>query len=142
MESRALKQKRQHAHILFMKAHLVQAKPAIVESFGVSSTKEMSEMQLDELIDWLEDANNYKYQETTATTRKLRSQCLRAMTYCGVNTQDFEAVNAYMMDRRICGKLLYECTDDELRSLHRKLNKIAENVAAKNEKLLKMSTTN
>jgi hypothetical protein len=56
---------------------------------------------------------------------------------CGVDTQDWNAVNAFMLDKRIAGKHLYELSIPELTSLQRKLHAVAENIKLKKEEEIK-----
>lgn len=132
---RILKQKRKLFHVLLAKTKQMASKQFILEGQGVQSTIELTEEQLDALIDWA--GNIYDQQQNTADKeiRNWRHKCLRMMAECGVNTNDWAKVNAFMLDKRICGKNLYELkTVDELRNLHRKLHNVAKN---KQERILK-----
>jgi len=97
---------------------------AILENYGVDSTAKLNLEQLDELIKQYSAANNHPVSETV---RKLRSFVLTQLNVIGIyNTaDDWAAVNAYLMDKRICGKLLYLLTESELKNLVRKLHSIA-----------------
>jgi len=96
---------------------------SILEGYGVSSTADLTVPQLDELI------RNYSaeyHKPASEHTRNLRSSILTLLTRLGVYTtqEDWASVNQFMMDKRIAGKLMYQCTDDELRILKRKLHSI------------------
>ena len=96
---------------------------SILEGYGVSSTADLTGQQLDELI------RNYSaeyHKPASEHTRNLRSSILTLLTRLGVYTtqEDWASVNQFMMDKRIAGKLMYQCTDDELRILKRKLHSI------------------
>jgi len=101
---------------------------SILEGYGVTSTADLNVAQLDELI------RNYSaefHKPVSDDTRNLRSSILTLLTRMGIYTtqDDWTAVNQFLMDKRIAGKLMYQCTDDELRILKRKLH----NIVRKNE---------
>jgi hypothetical protein len=105
---------------------------AILEGYGVTSTADLNVAQLDELI------RNYSaeyHKPVSDDTRNLRSSILTLLTRMGIYTtqDDWAAVNRYLMDKRIAGKLMYQCADDELRILKRKLH----NIVRKTEEDLK-----
>lgn len=49
-------------------------------------------------------------------TRKLRGGVLKRTQRLGIDTTDWARVNAFLEDRRIAGKRLYEMTQDELQA--------------------------
>lgn len=57
-------------------------------------------------------------------TKRRRSGCLKAMQKIGVDTTDWNRINAYCMDVRIAGKPFADITFDELADLREKLEKI------------------
>lgn len=130
-----IKQKRQKFNILLHYGHLMEAKPHILAGYGAESTKDLTEKQLDELIIRVQAIINKKQTEGDQLTRQWRHKCLRMMHECGVDTHDWEAVNAFCMDKRIAGKHLYELTTDELQVLHRKLHNVRDRKAEKAEKI-------
>lgn len=124
-----IKQKRKLFNILLVRTHQMDAKDHILAGQGVESTKELTESQLDDLISWANSLINDKHEQVSKEVRSWRSKCLRIMKDCGVNTQDWSAVNRFMLDSRVCGKHLYELkTVAELKKLHRKLHSISENI--------------
>ncbi len=130
-----LKQKRKLLHVLLIKTKQISSKQYILEGQGVESTTDLTETQLDALIDWA--GNIYDSQQALADKeiRQWRHKCLRMINQCGIDTQEWSKVNAFMLDKRICGKNLYELkTVKELQVLHRKLHNVA---SRKNEKVLK-----
>ena len=108
---------------------------AILEGYGVSSTADLNVAQLDELI---RQYSAEYHKSASEDTRNLRSSILTLLTRLGVynTSDDWAAVNQFMMDKRIAGKLMYQCTDDELRILKRKLHNIIRKTEqdAKDEK--------
>jgi len=126
-----IKQKRRKFNALLAVAHMMEAKKWMLAYYGVDSTTELSEKQLDELIAKAQDLVNKSKEEQDFKMRKWRHRCLRMMAACGVDTQDWNAVNAFMMDPRICGRHLYELNVPELMTLHRKLHNVRDRKAAK-----------
>lgn len=61
---------------------------------------------------------------TADAKRKYRSVCLKLMQELGIDTTDWQRINAFCQDARICGKLFYRLTEDELKQLQRKLRAI------------------
>lgn len=106
---------------LWIKQGIDQYRDAILEPYGVSSTADLNLLQLDELI-----ARYSNKSEPTARTRSLRSDVLTTLNNLGVysTNDDWQRVNAYLMQPRIAGKLLYQMSDDELIALNRKLRSI------------------
>ena len=102
---------------------------AILEGYGVSSTADLNVAQLDELI---RQYSAEYHKSASEDTRNLRSSILTLLTRLGVynTSDDWAAVNQFMMDKRIAGKLMYQCTDDELRILKRKLHNIIRKTEA------------
>lgn len=92
----------------------------ILENYGVTSTKDLSEQQLDELI------RRFSDRDPGPVIRALRSQVLIILTRLGVYENDgsWDNVNALLMDKRIAGKLLYQMDERELKQLIRKLSAI------------------
>ena len=102
---------------------------AILEGYGVSSTADLNVAQLDELI---RQYSAEYHKPASEDTRNLRSSILTLLTRLGVynTSDDWAAVNQFLMDKRIAGKLMYQCTDDELRNLKRKLHNIIRKTEA------------
>jgi hypothetical protein len=105
---------------------------SILEGYGVTSTADLNVAQLDELI---RQYSAEYHKPASEDTRNLRSSILTLLTRLGVynTSDDWAAVNQFMMDKRIAGKLMYQCTDDELRIMKRKLH----NIVRKTEEDLK-----
>lgn len=140
MEAIACKRKR--AHLLLQNAHLVHAKDDILSGYGVTRLRDLSEPLLDDLIHKIEGLVERKHSDASKEVREWRHKCLRMIAKCGVDTQDWEAVNAFMHSPRICGKHLYELSIHELINLHRKLQNVAPNMAEQRERELNHAKQN
>ncbi len=139
----AKKQKIRAFHALLAKTKMMHAKQAMLDGQGVDSTTELSDEELDVLIDYLLGLISAKNKDAKKEVRRWRSKVLRVMAKCGIDTNNWNAVNAFMMQPRIAGKHLYEFTEvEELKKLHRKLNKIAENMDKKRAELQRLAMYN
>jgi len=107
----------------------------ILESYGVDSTKDLSEQQLDELI--AEYGSKLRSHPNAKTDdpekRRLISLVLTTLNSLGVyvTNNDWKAVNNYIMSARFAKydrfgrpKLLYQMTSDELTTLHKQLRAV------------------
>lgn len=56
--------------------------------------------------------------------KRQRSGVLKRMQQLGVDTTDWDTVNAYLCDARIAGKPLYELDSDELQAVTKRLEAI------------------
>ncbi len=137
-----IKQKRQRFNALLAAGMMMPAKKDILSGYGVESTKELTEIQLDDVIRRVTAIINQRKVDTDRTTREWRHKCLRMVKECGVDTQDWNGVNAFLMDKRICGKHLYELTIDELMTLHRKLHNVRDNKLAKQHEVKRLTISN
>ncbi len=123
-----LKQKRKVFHVLLAKSMMLQAKPYMLESYGVESTLDLSESALDELIARVRRIMYGKEEDTDKTVRELRHKCLRIISEIGIDTKDWENVNWFMMNPHVCGRMLYELDEEGLRALRMKLYAIRDEV--------------
>lgn len=117
--------KRRYFHALLASLHMQQAKELLLESYGASSTTELTDNQLDELIAYLKTLDTEKTHSKEDLLKHWRHKCLRVMSKI-IDTSDWERVNTFMLDKRIAGKHLYELTIEELTNLHKKLNRIKD----------------
>lgn len=110
---------------LWIKQGCDQFREYILEPYGVTSTADLTEPQLDELI--LRFSHDVK-SEVPVDVRNARSLVLKLLTELGVydNTCDWKHVNAYLLDKRIAGKLLFQMSVDEMRGLATKLRAILQ----------------
>jgi len=112
-------------HALLYQTQMTKHKQDILANYNVDSTKELTPDELDEVIAMLKEIEAEKQADKTAEIRHWRHNVLRKVSDCGVNTNDWSAVNAFMLNPRISGKHLYCHTVDELKNLHRKLHNVA-----------------
>lgn len=106
---------------MWVKQGVDQYRDSILSQYGVESTADLNLQQLDELI------TQYSNQAPASEhVRRQRSIILDLLTKLGVykDAGDWEAVNAYLMQSRIAGKLLYQMSSDELNALQYKLRAI------------------
>lgn len=113
---------------------ITHSKRDILASYGVDSTRHLSDT---ELIDVVDRVQNMKLQKLSADSRlrELRSQALTILNQMGIyaTNNDWSQVNTFLMDNRIAGKLLYELTVNELEKLMPKLRSIAAKFKEKQE---------
>jgi len=131
-----IKQKRRVAHALMYKAGALPNKRDILAGYGVESSKDLTDRQMDELIERLKEAVS-KRKTTPPDVRQWRSNVMTMLNKCGVyaDQNDWQRVNKFLLDKRIAGKLLYEMTVPEMKELHRKLASVArkKELEAKNQ---------
>lgn len=114
-------------HALLSEVGVMDQKEAILEGYGVTSTKHLSDVQITEVINRLQRMKDARYTAPESTRRK-RSTILDLLVRLGVykNNGDWSRVNAYLMEPRIAGKLMYEMDETELTALARKLRAILQ----------------
>jgi len=116
----------QKFHVLLYRTHMLGQKQYMLRAYGVESTKDLSSDEINELITHLESLEAEKSAQNSKEVRQWRHKVLRMIAECGIDTQDWNKVNDFMMDSRIAGKLIYMHTVPELKVLHRKLHSVAE----------------
>ena len=105
---------------IWIKLGVDQYRESIIEKYRVSSTADLTAEQLDELIAfWSAEANK----AGSDRVRGMRSEIMVQLNRLGVyaTSTDWSRVNAFLLDKRIAGKLLYQCSEEELVALRRKL---------------------
>jgi len=117
-----------------------EAKEHLLDAWGVSSTLELTDKQLDEIIQHLKELQAEKQVSKTDQIKHWRHKCLRVMSKI-IDTSDWNRVNAFMMDKRVSGKHLYEHSIEELQALHRKLNQIKD-IYARKDAIIKYKAAN
>lgn len=99
----------------------------LLKRYNVESLDELSEEHAFELYKWLEVAHRAMTTEPTSEVRRLRSKVLTLLSVLGVGKgNNWTAINAYLLQPKISGTLLYMMNATELRTLERKLYSIAE----------------
>jgi hypothetical protein len=123
----------------WVKQGIDQYRDAILQEYGVSSTADLNLQQLDELIDRFSNKT-----EVTTHTRTLRSDVMVTLDRLGVyvDNGDWQRVNAFLMQPRIAGKLLYQMSDDELLALNRKLRAMLAKKAEQDTEINRLKLLN
>ena len=132
---------------IWIKLGIDHLRDVILEDHGVTSTKELTEEQLDALI--------AKYQSPLASSRqhdydrqRFLSNCLTALNKLGIygSNSDWSAVNNYLhipsiaiLDEHGDPKMLYQMNNAELILMHRKLRSISSKYAKKYQTLAMMN---
>ena len=132
---KTIAEKRQTVHRMLFKLGALESKTDMLAGYGVKSTTELSETTIDELINRLADGIKKRY-ETSPELRHWRSNAMVLINKCGVyvTNNDWADVNRFMLNNRICGKLMYELSIDELKTLCIKLRVIATKKVAQDKK--------
>jgi hypothetical protein len=120
------KQKIKTFHAILVRLGMLSHKESLLAGYGVESTLELEESEIDELIDYLKRHERSQKKEHDSQLRQLRSIVLTILQRMGIysNNNDWHRVNKYLLQSRIAGKLLYQLNTDELRSLIKKLRGI------------------
>ena len=97
-------------------------KETLVLSFTdgrTTSLKEMTQKEYNAMCASLEERTGMKEQ-----LKKKRSLCLKLMQKAGIDTTDWQRINAFCEDPRIAGKVFARLTSEELEKLSVKLRSI------------------
>lgn len=105
---------------------LMSNRTDIMALWGVSCLDDMTDDQIVECADFMEAAYRGKTTPAPEDVRRLRSQVLAHLSELGkcAKPSEWREVNAYLLQKEICGKLLYMLSAEELRLLIRKLRSI------------------
>lgn len=114
--------KLQQLHLTLLKLKALDCKKSLVGQYGVESSRDLSDKQLDQLINRLEEGASNRY-TVDPIIKEWRSNVLVHLTKYGIYTDnnDWARVNEFLMDKRIAGKMLYEMNAAEMRTLCKKL---------------------
>jgi hypothetical protein len=113
-------QKTAKLRALWMRQGIDDLRTDILAPYGVTSTADLTESQVDELIGQFTQKT-----DTCPEIRAHRSVILKLLTEIGVYSNgNWPRVNQYMMDKRIAGKLLYQMSIPEMKELTKKLRSI------------------
>lgn len=113
-------------HALLAKLNMMAYKRDFLAGYGVESTRELDEYELQEIIDRLRKHDMANRRKNEDTVRSLRSVVLTILQRMGIyqDNGSWSRVNKYLSDSRIAGKLLYKMNEHELRALIKKLRSI------------------
>lgn len=114
---------------------IAHSKEALLEGYGVTSTKELNDSDLFHLVNRLQEMKQKKIQPSSEVKR-LRSEILTLLTSMNIykNNGDWQKVNSFLLDSRIAGKLMYEMTAAELRELKPRLHAINTKLSSVQQK--------
>jgi hypothetical protein len=98
-------------HAILAKKGLMDLKVDLLASYGVESTKQLKESELDELINKLQSVQVSK---ELREARSLVLTLLNKLEISGNKIDGWNAVNDYLLQPRISGKKLYDMTEKEL----------------------------
>lgn len=131
-------------HAALNAAGLMPNKPEMLASYGVDSSKDLTNEQADELTSRVNDFNSSKKKDTPRPIRRAQSTVLTLLNGLGIyaDNGDWGRVNAYLLQPRIAGKLLYEMNLDELKQLANKLRAIQRKQKAEQEELDYLAANN
>jgi len=112
-------------HAMLNELGIAHSKEALLEGYGVESSKYLTEADFIHLINRLDEMKKAK-KEVPQDVKKLRSEILSILQKMNIYTtnNDWAAVNKFLLDQRIAGKLMYEMSAEELRVLKTKLHAI------------------
>jgi hypothetical protein len=123
------KGKNSYIHVLLHKTKMREQKDALLSNYGVESVTDLSDEDIDDLTQRLETLANTANSDAPKHIRELRSKCIiAAESYLGFQINGKEAwqvFNTTMLDKRVCGKMLRELDETELKTLHQKLRSMS-----------------
>lgn len=118
----------------------MEQKEAILSRYGVERIRDLDARQLDELIDGLKSVERKpKTKDAPLEIRQARSTVLTLLDDLGIKPKkgNWKAVNDYLLQPKISGKVLYEMSLEELKTCAVSLRQVirwkAEKIEAENE---------
>lgn len=111
---------------LFRMTALKAYKSVVLGQYGVAYVHDLSEGELGAALDVMRERRRLAVMPVSEEVRKQRSWVLKQLTAMGVHDGDWARTNGYLLNKRICGKLLFECSLDELKALLKKLRAIGK----------------
>jgi hypothetical protein len=119
------KQKNSLFHQLLAKAGIREHKEAVLEGYNVASVTDLTDDQIDGVLNRLSNMPELKKNDATPAVRRGRSNVIMAVEeYYNINIKSAESwtqLNNLMMDKRIMGKMLWEMSEAELKTVTAKL---------------------
>ncbi len=126
---------------LWIKQGCDEFRGAILEPYFVTSTKDLTEKQLDELIARFSHTNKSDAPKEIRINRSLNLKLLQELGKLD-NDGDWTKVNSYLMSKSIAGKLLFQMDIDELKALTKKLRAILDKERSVKIEVKRLSTNN
>jgi hypothetical protein len=136
------KQKNSLFHQLLAKAGIREQKEALLEPYNVESITELSEEDIDALLNRLARMPEMKKTDASPSVRRARSNVIMAVEdYYNINIktpESWDKLNGLMMDKRVAGKMLFEMSEAELKTTVKKLKAMTRktNEAVQNDNYL------
>lgn len=138
------KQRIRRIHGALSGAKLMQYKQDWLSNYGVSSTKELTAAQADDMIQRLNEIPKKQKENAAKAFRSARSACLVQINKLGIymDNGDWSKVNEFLLQPRIAGKLLFEMNLDELKALKNKLYAMVKKRQAADDEIKYKETNN
>ncbi|WP_295675687.1 hypothetical protein [uncultured Mucilaginibacter sp.] len=135
--------KLQALHQVLLKLNVIDCKKEIVGQYGVESSRDLTDKQLDELLERLAKGITNRY-STEQGLKAWRSHVIVQLNKYGIyaTNNDWTKVNQFMLDKRVAGKLLYELNVDELKALVPKIASMAKKRSEKQRSEIKLAMYN
>lgn len=126
---------------IWHKMGIDQYRADILSAYGVISTKDLTNAQLDELIKKYSQEYN---RPANDDIRRLRSEILTLLQKLGIyaTNNDWTAVNNYLLSDKIAGKLLMHLSIDEMLKLRKKLHSITDKNEVKKVEIERLQILN
>lgn len=111
---------------LMSACRLIPNREDILALWDARTYDELLDEEIVEVQAFMELAHRAKTTPAPDAIRRLRSQVLAHLTKLGMyaSPEDWTKVNQFLLQRRICGRLLYMLDTEELQALVRKLRAI------------------
>lgn len=105
-------------HALLNEVGIMESKSSLLEGYGVEHTTELTDQDLVHLVDRLTNMKHKKESFQDADKKRWRSNLLSLLNKYGlyVTNDDWTQVNAFLLNKKIGGKILYEMNVEELQS--------------------------
>ena len=103
-------------HALLREVGIENSKADLLEGYGVHHTTELTDHDLQHLVERLQEMKAEKLTWEGAERKKWRSNLMSLLNKYGVyvTNNDWSAVNHLLLDERVCGKIMYELSTEEL----------------------------
>jgi len=110
-------------YAILAKKGLMDLKPDILAKYGVRSTTELTEQQLDDEINHLQTV---QVNQELRDARSIVLNLLSKLNITGSREDGWKRVNEYLLQPRISGKVLYEMNTTELKDCSLRLRSIIQ----------------
>ena len=113
---------------LMSACRLIPNRPDILKLWDATGADELTDEALVECGQFMEAAYRGKTTAAPEPIRRLRSQAMTQINRLGLyaTASDWTGVNRFLLQRKICGRLLYMLDSEDLAALIRKLRAIGD----------------